>query len=210
MKAKTKELPRFTSLTDMANQFAQADDVSINFAQHAAHYAMDNGVSSGKISEEHKAALNGGFMLRYNAVNPAQHYSKTGEDTYVPLEAARDGSILIGVEVVMSYTQHEFSQLAKSRPVFHGIAGEWRTAFTKYASKKRERLTKAIAAIERVNAGLPAKKPRAPNADFVVWVKDILNEIKTKNKTARSRGDATVVDDAKLNEAIEAFRVALL
>jgi hypothetical protein len=101
MANKVKELPQFTSLTDMANQYAISDDKAGIFARHAAQYAVDNGVSSDKLSDEHKAALSDGFRLRFNSNNPAKAYSKEGEDVYVPMEK---GTTVIGIDVAMSYT----------------------------------------------------------------------------------------------------------
>jgi hypothetical protein len=100
MANKVKELPQFTSLTDMANQYAISDDKASIFARHAAQYAVDNGVSSDKLSDEHKAALSDGFRLRFNSNNPAKAYSKEGEDVYVPMEKGTQS--VIGIDVAMS------------------------------------------------------------------------------------------------------------
>ena len=210
MATKPKELPQFTSLTDMANQFATSDDKAGIFANHAAHYAMSKHVTSdaSKVTVEQKAEIYGGFQLRFNSNQPPKHYSRTGEDIYVPLEAAREGSILIGIEYAMSYTKHAVGQLVATKPALHGIVTDIRTRYSNYASKKYGRLLDAIKLIEDENLGVT--KTRKPNADFSVWVKGTLDGIKTKNKTARSRGDATVVDDAKLSKAIDDFRAALL
>ena len=203
--SKIKELPQFTSLTDMANQFATSDDKASIFAKHAAQYAVDKGVSSDKVSDEQKAELSDGFRLRFNSNNPAKAYSKEGEDVYVPMEK---GTIGIGIDVAMSYTTHAFGQLKGTRPNFHGIIKAWRDGFSTYASQKLGRLIAAIKAIEDENAGVA--KTRAPNALFEVWVKKVLDGIKTRNKNARSKGDTTAISDAQLSKAIDAFRAALL
>jgi len=208
--SKIKELPQFTSLTDMANQFAMSDDKAKIFANHAAHYAMTQHITSdaSKVTPEQKAEIYDGFQLRFNINRPPKHYSKTGEDIYVPLEAAREGSILIGIDYALSYTKHAVGQLVATKPALHGIVTDIRVRYSSYASKKYGRLLDAIKLIEDENAGVT--KTRKPNADFAVWIKETLDGIKTKNKTARSRGDATVIDDAKLGKAIDAFRAALL
>jgi hypothetical protein len=203
--SKIKELPQFTSLTDMANQFATSDDKAGVFANHSAQYAVSKGVTSDKVSDEHKAALSDGFRLRFNSNNPAKAYAKEGDDVYVPMEK---GTTAIGVDVAMSYTTHAFGQLKGTRPNFHGIIKAWRDGFSTYASQKLGRLIAAIKVIENENAGVT--KTRAPNAAFEVWVKKALDGIKTRNKNARSKGDATAISDAQLSKAIDAFRAALL
>ena len=203
--SKIKELPQFTSLTDMANQFATSDDKAGVFANHSAQYAVSKGVTSDKVSDEHKAALSDGFRLRFNSNNPAKAYAKEGDDVYVPMEK---GTTAIGVDVAMSYTTHAFGQLKGTRPNFHGIIKAWRDGFSTYASQKLGRLIAAIKVIENENAGVA--KTRAPNAAFEVWVKKALDGIKTRNKNARSKGDATAISDAQLSKAIDDFRAALL
>jgi hypothetical protein len=203
--SKIKELPQFTSLTDMANQFAISDDKSMVFTKHAAQYAVDKGITSDKVSDEQKTELSNGFRLRFNSNNPAVQYSKEGEDVYVPMEK---GNTAIGIDVAMSYTTHAFGQLKAARPNYHALIKAWRDGFSTYASQKMGRLIAAIKVIENENAGIT--KTRAPNAAFEVWVKTALDGIKTRNKNARSKGDATALSDAQLSKAIDAFRAALL
>jgi hypothetical protein len=205
MANKVKELPQFTSLTDMANQYAISDDKASIFARHAAQYAVDNGVSSDKLSDEHKAALSDGFRLRFNSNNPAKAYSKEGEDVYVPMEK---GTTVIGIDVAMSYTTHAFGQLKGTRPNFHGIIKDWRDRFSTYASQKLGRLIAAIKAIENENAGIT--KTRNANKEFMVWTNETLDCIKTRNKNARAKGDTTSLSDAQISKAIDAFKMALL
>jgi hypothetical protein len=205
MANKVKELPQFTSLTDMANQYAISDDKASIFARHAAQYAVDNGVSSDKLSDEHKAALSDGFRLRFNSNNPAKAYSKEGEDVYVPMEK---GTTVIGIDVAMSYTTHAFGQLKGTRPNFHGIIKDWRDRFSTYASQKLGRLIAAIKAIENENAGIT--KTRNANKEFMVWTNETLDCIKTRNKNARAKGDTTALSDAQISKAIDAFKMALL
>jgi hypothetical protein len=207
MANKIKELPQFTSLTDMANQYAISDDKAGIFARHAAQYAVDNGVSSDKLSDEHKVALSDGFRLRFNSNNPVKAYSKEGEDVYVPLVATKEGAVCIGVEVAMAYTTHAFGQLKGTRPNFHSIIKAWRDGFSTYASQKLGRLIAAIKAIENENAGIT--KTRNANKEFMVWANETLDCIKTRNKNARSKGDTTALSDAQISKAIDAFKVAL-
>ena len=203
--SKIKELPQFTSLTDMANQFATEDDKAGIFAKHSAQYAVSKGVTSDKVSDEQKTELSDGFRLRFNSNNPAKQYSKEGDDVYVPRATGDTG---IGIDVAMSYTTHAFGQLKGTRPNFHGIVKAWRDGFSTYASQKLGRLIAAIKVIENENAGVT--KTRAPNAEFIAWVTKALDGIKTRNKNARSKGDATAISDAQLSKAIDAFRAALL
>jgi hypothetical protein len=208
--SKIKELPQFTSLTDMANQFATADDKAGIFANHSAQYAMEKGITGdiAKLSDEHKVALSDGFRLRFNSNNPVKAYSKEGDDVYVPLAVAKEGAVGVGVDVAMSYTTHAFGQLKGTRPNFHALIKAWRDGFSTYASQKLGRLIAAIKAIENENAGVT--KTRAPNAEFTVYVAKALDGIKTRNKNARSKGDTTALSDAQINKAIDAFKMALL
>jgi len=208
MSSKIKELPQFTSLTDMANQFATSDDKASIFVRHSAQYAVSKGVTSDKVSDEQKAELSDGFRLRYNSNNPVKQYSKEGDDVYVPLAVAKEGAVGVGVDVAMSYTTHAFGQLKGTRPNFHALIKAWRDGFSTYASQKFCRLIIAIKAIENENAGVT--KTRAPNAEFIAWVTKALDGIKTRNKNARSKGDTTALSDAQLSKAIDAFRAALL
>ena len=210
MANKIKELPQFTSLTDMANQFATEDDKAGIFAKHSAQYAMSMGITGdgAKLSDEHKAALSDGFRLRFNSNNPAKAYSKEGEDVYVPLVTTKEGAVCIGVEVAMAYTTHAFGQLKGTRPNFHGIIKDWRDRFSTYASQKLGRLIAAIKAIENENAGIT--KPRSVNKEFAVFVVKTLDYIKTRNKNARAKGDTTSLSDAQIGKAIDAFKMALL
>ena len=207
MSSKIKALPQFTSLTDMANQFATADDKAGIFANHSAQYAMEKGITGdiAKLSDEHKAALSDGFRLRFNSNNPVKAYSKEGDDVYVPMEK---GTTAIGIDVAMSYTTHAFGQLKGTRPNFHALIKAWRDGFSTYASQKFCRLIIAIKAIENENAGVT--KTRAPNAEFTVYVAKALDGIKTRNKNARSKGDTTALSDAQISKAIDAFKMALL
>ncbi len=203
--SKIKELPQFTSLTDMANQFATEDDKAGIFVRHSAQYAVSKGVTSDKVSDEQKAELSDGFRLRFNSNNPVKQYAKEGDDVYVPMEKGDTG---IGIDVAMSYTTHAFGQLKGTRPNFHALIKAWRDGFSTYSSQKLCRLIIAIKAIENENAGVT--KTRAPNAAFEVWVKKALDGIKTRNKNARSTGDTTASSDAQLSKAVDAFRAALL
>tara|TARA_R110000823_G_scaffold197312_1_gene328499 strand:+ start:932 stop:1546 length:615 start_codon:yes stop_codon:yes gene_type:complete len=203
--SKIKELPQFTSLTDMANQFATEDDKAGIFVRHSAQYAVSKGVTSDKVSDEQKAELSDGFRLRFNSNNPVKQYRKEGDDVYVPMEKGDTG---IGIDVAMSYTTHAFGQLKGTRPNFHGIIKAWRDGFSTYSSQKLGRLIAAIKAIENENAGVT--KTRAPNAEFTVYVAKALDGIKTRNKNARSKGDTTALSDAQINKAVDAFKMALL
>jgi hypothetical protein len=49
------------------------------------------------------------------------------------------------------------------------------------------------------------KRERAPTKDFAVWLKDTVDTIKDRAKTAKSRGDATV-DDAVVNAIAKAIK----
>jgi hypothetical protein len=206
MSSKIKELPQFTSLTDMANQFATEDDKAGIFAKHSAQYAMSMGITGdgAKLSDEHKVALSDGFRLRFNSNNPAKTYSKEGEDVYVPMEK---GTTVIGIDVAMSYTTHAFGQLKGTRPNFHGIIKDWRDRFSTYASQKLGRLIAAIKAIENENAGIT--KTRNANKEFMVWANETLDCIKTRNKNARAKGDTTALSDAQISKAVDAFKIAL-
>ena len=184
--SKIKELPQFTSLTDMANQFATEDDKAGIFVRHSAQYAVSKGVTSDKVSDEQKAELSDGFRLRFNSNNPVKQYRKEGDDVYVPMEKGDTG---IGIDVAMSYTTHAFGQLKGTRPNFHGIIKAWRDGFSTYSSQKLGRLIAAIKAIENENAGVT--KTRAPNAEFTVYV-------------------AKALDGIKINKAVDAFKMALL
>lgn len=153
-----------------------------------------------EVPKEVKAELTEGWALRWQELNPAVMYNSL--KGYIPDEK---GDIQATLAWCLSYSQQAFGQLKKDDPVRHGIMGDIRTKFNKYASNKLKDLQRAVRQLQ--NAGKPRERVQAK--DFVDYMKDTFDDMKSRCKTAKARSDATAPDEVKLRMAIDAFYAAL-
>lgn len=152
-----------------------------------------------EVPKEIKAELMDGWMLRWQELNPAKSYDS---NTLVPNE---NGNMQATLAWALSYSQQAFGQLKKDDPVRHGIMGDIRTRFNKYASNKLKDMVSAVRKIQ--NAGKPATREQAKG--FMKYLDDTFTSMKARNKTAKARNDEQSVDEVKLRMAIDAFYAAL-
>lgn len=192
----------FASLKDCAYQQARYSDEALNFAVFVK--AQDPGFPS-TVKDETKAEIYTGYALRFNERNPAVHYMKDGEDTYIPVSIGKAPAeaVPIGVEVAISYTSHALGAMKSDRPNYYAIITGIRRTFLQYAHNKYQRL---LAMGRELETG---ERTRAANKEFKDSCKASLDVLVKRNKVALQKGDPTAVGVTKLDEAIKAFYAVL-
>jgi len=184
---------------------------SLKDASYQGCISSERGVSIGRfihekcptfldsIPDEIRAEIEGGQMLRFNELNPAQHYTKD----WIPCKEGTEGSVRIDINHVMSYSSQAFGNFRNDDPVKHGIHKGWRDDWSDYKSNRMKDLKRYV---KQYLDSLTGKvRERAPTKDFAVWLSDTVSTIKDRAKTAKSRGDATV-DDAVVNAIVKAIK----
>jgi hypothetical protein len=184
---------------------------SLKDASYQGCISSERGVSIGRfinekcptfldsIPDEIKAEIESGQMLRFNELNPAQHYTQD----WVPCEEGTKGSQRVDINVVMSYSSQVFGTFRNDDPVKHGIHKTWRDNWSDYKSNRMKDLKRYVKAYLDSLTG--KVRERAPTKDFAVWLADTVGTIKERAKTAKARGDATV-DDAVVNAIAKAIK----
>lgn len=153
-----------------------------------------------EVPKEVKTELTDGWALRWQELNPAVQYNSL--KGWIPDEK---GDIQATLAWALSYSQQAFGQLKKDDPVRHGIMGEIRNKFNKYASNKLADMKRAVRNLE--NANKPRERIQAKL--FMTYVDETFADMKKRNTTAKARSDEQAVDDIKLRMAIDAFYRAL-
>ena len=184
---------------------------SLKDASYQGCISSERGVSIGRfinekcptfldsIPDEIKAEIESGQMLRFNELNPAQHYTQD----WIPCEEGTKGSQRVDINVVMSYSSQVFGTFRNDDPVKHGIHKTWRDNWSDYKSNRMKDLKRYVKAYLDSLTG--KVRERAPTKDFAVWLADTVGTIKERAKTAKARGDATV-DDAVVNAIAKAIK----
>lgn len=153
-----------------------------------------------EVPKEVKTELTDGWALRWQELNPAVQYNSL--KGWIPDEK---GDIQATLAWALSYSQQAFGQLKKDDPVRHGIMGDIRNKFNKYASNKLADMKRAVRNLE--NANKPRERIQAKL--FMTYVDETFADMKKRNTTAKARSDEQAVDDIKLRMAIDAFYRAL-
>ena len=185
--------------------------VSLKDASYQGCISSERGVSIGRfihekcptfldsIPDEIKAEIEAGQMLRFNELNPAQHYTQD----WVPCEEGTKGSQRIDIHHVMSFSSQAFGTFRSDEPIKHGIHKGWRDDWSDYKSNRMKDLKRYV---KQYLDSLTGKvRERAPTKDFAVWLADTVGTIKERAKTAKSRGDTTV-DDAVVSAIAKAIK----
>lgn len=203
-----------TSLTDLGYRQGATRDA----LQSQARYAIDNIVGfPEEIDDTSKEKLVKGYMLRYNDNYPPKVYGIVDGNylDFATLEKDAQSKIKerveIGVDVVFSYTQQEYGKLKSTDPAKYAAFSPWREGFIDYRSGCLSDLKAAARKLLKKKDGAE----RTANHDFIEYIerfdKDgkgkvgILEDIMTRCRNAKKRGDATA-DPDKLNKAIVAFK----
>lgn len=197
-----------SSLTDLGYRQSGTRDT----LQKQARYAIGNIVGfPDSIDDESKALLYQGYKMRFNENYPPVMYAIVGGnylvfDSLAPeaKEKAKE-KVLIGVDVVYSYTQQEFGKLSTTDPAKYAVIKSIREKCNTYMSGCLGDLKGAARKV--IKADNPDSSKRAPNKDFSTKVDDVLQGLLDNVKIAIKRGDATA-DKERLIKAIAAFKAA--
>ncbi len=203
-----------TSLTDLGYRQGATRDALRNQAQ----YAIDKIVGfPEEIDDTSKALLEKGYMMRFNDNRPPKTYGIV-DGNYLDFDNLdKDAQskvkekVEIGVDVVFSYTQQEYGKLKSTDPAKYAAFKPWRDGFTDYKSGCLADLKAMARKLLKTSDG----STRTANHDFMEYIerfdKDgkgkvgILEDIMTRCRNAKKRGDATA-DPDKLAKAIVAFK----
>ena len=189
----------FQSLKDMGYKQAGASDSLEAMAKYALSKIVDFPQS---IDDDSKQQLYAGYKLRFAENNPAVVYAVINGQ-YIPVDADNKAAekITLTVDYAFSYTQQQFGQLKSQNNALYDVIKPVREKVNVYCSNR-------LGDLKRKAAQLTAKpRERKPTADFNVALKDIMDNLSTRCRNAKSRGDATA-DEAKLVQAKAAFWAA--
>jgi len=197
----------YTSIADMGYKQAVTGDTLRTMAK----YALDKIVGfPEEISKTDKATLFSGYQLRFNENNPRIEYVVV-DGNYVVFDGLDDKQkklcdklerAFIGVDYAMSFSGQAFGSLKDTEPAKHRVIKEWRDRFSTYASNKLSKLATEARQLQKEING--EKRERSATKSFDVRLAEVLDDLKSKCKTAASRGDPTA-DSKALGIAIEAF-----
>jgi hypothetical protein len=182
---KTNTIVEFKSLLQAGSAFAQSDDKKLIPARYVLEciptYLEKDGINS-----EQRAELTQGFQMHYYSFNPAVRYGVV-DGNYLPADSCPKGIefVMVGAELAMNYTTHEFGKLGDSHsPQYKALIKGYRDDVSKYVANKRISLTTSIRALVPA-----AERQRGLTAEFADRVKTVLDDLKAKCKTANTRGD---------------------
>ena len=183
-----------------------------------ARYAIGNIVGfPDEIDDESKTLLYQGYKRRYNENYPPIMFAIVGGNYFKFDSLAPDAQekvkekVLIGVDVVYSYTQQEFGKLSTSDPTKYAVIKSIREKCNTYMSGCLGDLKGAARKV--IKADNPDANKRAHNLDFADWLErkegtdtiGILESMRDRCRTANKRGDSTA-DMERLNKSIAAFK----
>lgn len=199
----------FKSIKDMAYNHAVIDD---SLKAHA-QYAIDNFANfPEEVSAEERAEFYEGCMVRYNEIHPMVKYARV-DGNWLPLERlSKDAKPQEVVEwneafALMAFSQQAFGALKNEDSAKHAVLKPLREAASKYASGKLKSLEKKARDILREQSG--ETKTREATKSFDEVVKEKHEDLKTRCKNAKARGDASA-DEDKYRKAVEAFNAVWL
>ena len=191
------------SIKTLSYKFAANRDMGRIFAREILNLYPD---FADTVPEEAKPELQAGCYLRFaeNNANREGFYILTG-DAYVQTDEAKfakSKSIKAHLTVgfATSHSPQAFGQLRQSDPALFNLIKPLRDDANKYASNTIKSLQRTCREI--VTEG--ATRSRAPTAHFSETVEKVLDQMRTRCKSAKSRGDETA-DEGKLSKAIIAF-----
>jgi len=197
----------YSSIADLGYKQAVTGDTLRTMAK----YALANIVGfPEEISKTDKATLYSGYQLRYNENNPKVEYVIV-DGNYVVFDGLDDKQkklcdklerAFIGVDFAMSFSSQSFGSLKDTEPAKHRVVKQWRDNFSTYASNKLGKLTAEARQLQKEIKG--EKRERSATKSFDVRLAEVFDDLKSKCKTAASRGDPTA-DSKALGIAIEAF-----
>lgn len=186
-----------SSMKDVAYRFA----VNGETTESLAKWVLDQCPSFlDGAPKEVIAELTAGFLLRKQEITVPQHY-KLSDGVFIPVtDTSIEGLITLTPNVVMSYSQHEFTQLGRTDPALQALMKRMRKDCSTYVSNRKESLTKVIKAL--VSSGTP--RTRAVNKGFVEAMETVFDAYDKRVRTAKDRGDPGA-DPVKYRAARDGF-----
>jgi len=193
------------SIKDGAYQQAKASDSIRSVAKYVM--VQSKGFPE-TVADEVKEQLYEGYRLRFNENNPAEQYAVV-DGNYLLIDGsnpelanARE-KINIGVDYAcVSFSQQQFGKLKNENPKLYAIVKSWRDKVNTYCSNRLGDLKRTAKSI--LNEGV--KRERGATADFAKRIEDTFDDLATKCKTAKARGDESA-NETKFREAKIAFMV---
>ncbi len=199
----------FKSIRDMAYNHAVIDDSLKSHAQ----FAIDNFNNfPEEISKEERAECYEGYIARYNELHPVEQYACI-DGNWLPLKSlSKDAKPLEVVEwngayALSAFSQQAFGNLKNEDLAKYNVLKPLRNAASKYASDKVKSLERKAKEILREKSGQP--KTREATKAFSEVVKASHEDLRTRCKNAKSRGDESA-DEDKFRKSVEAFNAVWL
>ena len=206
---------------DGAYQQARIKGVSEGITRGLMRFIPGLGSSDDPFTDEIKAELRDGYMLRWNEINPEVTYVAVDgqwvkESEFKGKVPAKAERFALNVYAAFSYTQQAFGALKTEAPQKHQIIGEIRTKFNKYVSNCLNDLKRDAKRIYNEDNGIKASRN---SVSFIDWLlngpnkdpnKSVLATIRQRAINASKIGnDDTVPSIADIDKAIAAFKAAL-
>lgn len=151
------------------------------------------------IPEDVAVEMDEGLSLRFSEIKPAVTYSRI--DGNLVEGAKGKEKIEVSVFFAMSYTPQAFGALRTEDPQMHALIKVWRDAWSKYRSNRIGDIKREIRRL------IDGPRTRSVTKTFVEYLVDALDNMVTRGKNAKSRGDDTVDLDL-LGRKIAAFKSA--
>ena len=191
----TAQFGDYKSLRDMAYNQAKTGDTLKQQAQYAIKSIA--GFPT-ECSDESRAELNSGYLLRYLENHPEVTYARV-DGNYILIDESNaeklkdKEKVNMSATIAMSFSTHAFGRLNETHdPQFKAIVKDLRDNVSDYYSTCFKALK--TAALKIVNAG--KTRQRGATKNFDVKVKDTLEELSTNVRNAAKRGDPSA--DEKL------------
>jgi len=141
--------------------------------------------------------LDEGFMLRYSETHKPKTFSRI--DGNLVENSKGKEKIEVSIFYAMSFTPQAFGALRSEDPQLHALIKVWRDAWSKYRSNRHGDLKREVRRL------IDGPQTRSPTKAFSEVVNDVLDNLVTRCKNSKARGDETANLDL-LNRQIVAFK----
>jgi len=150
-----------------------------------------------EIPEDVAVEMDAGLSLRFSEIKPAKVYSRIDGNL---VESAKGvEKIEVTVFYAMSFTPQAFGALRNEDPQLHALIKTWRDAWSKYRSNRIGDVKREIRRL------IDGPRTRSVTKTFAEFIADTMDNMVTRGKNAKARGDETVDLDL-LNRQIAAFK----
>ena len=197
------QISDYKSLKDLGYNQAKTGDTLKTQAQ----YAIDKIAGfPAECSDESRAELNSGYILRYMDNHPEVTYAKI-DGNYILIDAANADQfkdrekVNMSANIAMAYSTHAFGRLNETHdPQFKAIVKDLRDDVSDYCSTCFKALK--MAALKIINKG--KTRSRSATKNFDVKVKDTFEALSVNVMNANKRGDPSA-DKKRFTDAKIAF-----